>query len=68
MVWIGRFLVQLVQERVGKVHKDWALRRAAKQQKNTEIVWNEGYLASKMVGIKNRVSSSTLVAKTQAAE
>ena len=68
VVWIGRFLVRVGAGKSGKSAQDWALRRAAKQQKNTEIVWNEGYLASKMVGIKNRVSSSTLVAKTQAAE
>ena len=68
VVWIGRFLVRVGAGKSGKSAQDWALRRAAKQQKNTEIVWHEGYLASKMVGIKNRVSSSTLVAKTQAAE
>ena len=68
VVWIGRFLVRVGAGKSGKSAQDWALRRAAKQQKNTEIVWNEGYLASKMEGIKNRVSSSTLVAKTQAAE
>ena len=68
VVWIGRFLVRVGAGKSGKSAQDWALRRAAKQQKNTEIVWNEGYLASKMVGIKNSVSSSTLVAKTQAAE
>ena len=68
VVWIGRFLVRVGAGKSGKSAQDWALRRAAKQQKNTEIVWNEGYLASKMVGIKNMVSSSTLVAKTQAAE
>ena len=68
VVWIGRFLVRVGAGKSGKSAQDWALRRAAKQQKNTEIVWNESYLASKMVGIKNRVSSSTLVAKTQAAE
>ncbi len=68
VVWIGRFLVRVGAGKSGKSAQDWALRRAAKQQKNTEIVWNEDYLASKMVGIKNRVSSSTLVAKTQAAE
>ena len=52
----------------GRRAQDWALRRAAKRQKNIEIVWNEGYLASNMMGIKNMVSSSTLDAKTQAAE
>ncbi len=68
VVWIGRFLVRIGAGKSGKSAQDWALRRAAKRQKNTEIVWNEGYLASNMVGIKNMVSSSTLDAKTQAAE
>ncbi len=68
VVWIGRFLVKIGAGKSGRSAQDWALRRAAKRQKNTEIVWNEGYLASNMVGIKNMVSSSTLDAKTQAAE
>ena len=55
VVWIGRFLVRVGAGKSGKSAQDWALRRAAKQQKNTEIVWNEGYLASNMAGIKNRV-------------
>ena len=68
VVWIGRFLVKIGAGKSGRSAQDWALRRAAKRQKNTEIVWNEGYLASNMMGIKNMVSSSTLDAKTQAAE
>ena len=53
VVWIGRFLVRIGAGKSGKSAQDWALRRAAKRQKNTEIVWNEGYLASNMAGIKN---------------
>ena len=68
VVWIGRFLVRIGAGKSGKSAQDWALRRAAKRQKNTEIVWNEGYLASNMAGIKNMQSSFTLDAKTQAAE
>ena len=68
VVWIGRFLVRIGAGKSGKSAQDWALRRAAKQQKNTEIVWSEGYLASNMAGIKNIESSFTLDAKTQAAE
>ena len=68
VVWIGRFLVRIGAGKSGRSAQDWALRRAAKRQKNTEIVWNEGYFASNMVGIKNMVPSSTLDAKTQAAE
>ena len=68
VVWIGRFLVRIGAGKSGKSAQDWALRRAAKRQKNTEIVWNEGYLASNMAGIKNMESSFTLDAKTQAAE
>jgi len=68
VVWVGRFLVRIGAGKSGKSAQDWALRRAAKQQKNTEIVWNEGYLASNMAGIKNILSPSTLDAKTQAAE
>ena len=68
VVWIGRFLVRIGAGKSGKSAQDWALRRAAKRQKNTEIVWNEGYLASNMAGIKNMGSSFTLDAKTQAAE
>ena len=68
VVWIGRFLVRIGAGKSGKSAQDWALRRAAKQQKNTEIVWSEGYLASNMAGIKNILSPSTLDAKTQAAE
>ena len=68
VVWVGRFLVRIGAGKSGKSAQDWALRRAAKQQKNTEIVWSEGYLASNMSGIKNILSPSTLDAKTQAAE
>ena len=68
VVWVGRFLVRIGAGKSGKSAQDWALRRAAKRQKNTEIVWNEGYLASNMAGIKNMESSFTLDAKTQAAE
>ena len=68
VVWIGRFLVRIGAGKSGKSAQDWALRRAAKRQKNTEIVWNEGYLASNMAGIKNMESSFALDAKTQAAE
>ena len=68
VVWIGRFLVRIGAGKSGKSAQDWALRRAAKRQKNTEIVWSEGYLASNMAGIKNILSPSTLDAKTQAAE
>ena len=68
VVWVGRFLVRIGAGKSGKSAQDWALRRAAKQQKNTEIVWSEGYLASDMAGIKNILSPSTLDAKTQAAE
>ena len=68
VVWIGRFLVRIGAGKSGKSAQDWALRRAAKQQKNTEIVWSEGYLASNMAGIKNILSPSTLDAKTEAAE
>ena len=66
--WVGRFLVRIGAGKSGKSAQDWALRRAAKQQKNTEIVWSEGYLASNMAGSKNILSPSTLDAKTQAAE
>ena len=68
VVWVGRFLVRIGAGKSGKSAQDWALRRAAKQQKNTEIVWSEGYLASNMAGMKNILSPSTLDAKTQAAE
>ncbi len=68
VVWIGRFLVRIGAGKSGKSAQDWALRRAAKQQKNTEIVWSENYLASNMAGIKNMQSSFNLDAKTQAAE
>jgi multidrug efflux pump len=68
VVWVGRFLVRIGAGKSGKSAQDWALRRAAKQQKNTEIVWSEGYLASNMAGSKNILSPSTLDAKTQAAE
>jgi len=68
VVWVGRFLVRIGAGKSGKSAQDGALRRAAKQQKNTEIVWSEGYLASNMAGIKNILSPSTLDAKTQAAE
>ena len=68
VVWVGRFLVRIGAGKSGKSAQDWALRRAAKQQKNTEIVWSEGYLESNMAGIKNILSPSTLDAKTQAAE
>jgi multidrug efflux pump len=68
VVWIGRFLVKIGAGKSGRSAQDWALRRAAKQQKNTEIVWSENYLASNMAGIKNMQSSFNLDAKTQAAE
>ena len=68
VVWVGRFLVRIGAGKSGKSAQDWALRRAAKRQKNTEIVWSEGYLASDMAGVKNMESSFTLDAKTQAAE
>ena len=68
VVWIGRFLVRVGAGKTGKSAQDWALSRAAKRQKNTEIVWNEGYLASNMAGLKNKESSFTLDSKTQAAE
>ena len=68
VVWIGRFLVRVGAGKSGKSAQDWALRRAAKRQKNTEIVWSEGYLASNVAGSKNILSPSTLDAKTQAAE
>jgi len=38
VVWVGRFLVRIGAGKSGKSAQDWALRRAAKQQKNTEIV------------------------------
>jgi len=36
VVWIGRFLVRVGAGKSGKSAQDWALRRAAKQQKNKE--------------------------------
>ena len=68
VVWIGRFLVRLGAGKSGRSAQDWALRRDAKRQKNTEIIWDDGYLASSIAAAGNIEPSLNLNAKTQAAE
>jgi multidrug efflux pump len=68
VVWIGRFLVRLGAGKSGRSAQDWALRRDAKRQKNTEIIWDDGYLASSIAAASNIKPSLNLNAKTQAAE
>jgi len=67
-VWIGRFLVRLGAGKSGRSAQDWALRRDAKRQKNTEIIWDDGYLASSIAAASNIEPSLNLNAKGQAAE
>ena len=68
VVWIGRFLVRLGAGKSGRSAQDWALRRDAKRQKNTEIIWDDGYLASSIAAASNIEPSLNLNNKTQAAE
>ena len=68
IVWIGRFLVRLGAGKSGRSAQDWALRRDARRQKNTEIIWDDGYLASSIAAASNIEPSLNLNAKTQAAE
>ena len=68
IVWIGRFLVRLGAGKSGRSAQDWALRRDARRQKNTEIIWDDGYLASSIVAASSIEPSLNLNAKTQAAE
>ena len=68
VVWIGRFLVRLGAGKSGRSAQDWALRRDAKRQKNTEIIWDDGYLTSRIAAASNIGPSLNLNAKTQAAE
>ena len=68
IVWIGRFLVRLGAGKSGRSAQDWALRRDARRQKNTEIIWDDGYLASSIVAASSIEPSLNLDAKTQAAE
>ena len=68
VVWIGRFLVRLGAGKSGKSAQDWALRKDAKRQKNTEIIWDDGYLTSNMAAASNIEPSLNLNAKTQPAE
>ncbi len=68
VVWIGRFLVRLGAGKSGRSAQDWALRRDAKRQKNTEIIWDDSYLASSIAAASNIEPSLNLNAKSQAAE
>ena len=68
IVWIGRFLVRLGAGKSGRSAQDWALRRDARRQKNTEIIWDDGYLASSIAAASNIEPSLNLNAKNQAAE
>ena len=68
VVWIGRFLVRLGAGKSGRSAQDWALRRDARRQKNTEIIWDDGYLASSIAAASNIEPSLNLNAKSQAAE
>ena len=68
VIWIGRFLVRLGAGKSGRSAQDWALRRDAKRQKNTEIIWDDGYLASSIAAASNIEPSLNLNNKTQAAE
>ena len=68
VVWIGRFLVRLGAGKSGRSAQDWALRRDAKRQKNTEIIWDDGYLESSIAAASNIEPSLNLDAKSQAAE
>lgn len=52
----------------GKSAQDWALRKDAKRQKNTEIIWDDGYLTSNIAAASNIEPSLNLNAKTQPAE
>jgi multidrug efflux pump len=68
VVWIGRFLVQLGAGKSGRNAQDWALRRDAKRQKNTEIIWDDGYFSSSIAAASNIEPSLNLNGKSQAAE
>jgi multidrug efflux pump len=45
VAWTGRFLARVGAGRSGKSAQDWALGRAAKRQKNTEIIWEDVFLS-----------------------
>ena len=68
VVWVGRFLVRVGAGKSVKSAQDWALRRDAKRQKNTEIIWDAEYLTSNTATASNIELSLNLNAKTQAAE
>jgi len=68
VVWIGRFLVRVGAGKSGRSAQDWALRKNAKRQKNTEIIWENGYFASKPLEGSNIDPTLNLNTKTHAAE
>ena len=68
VAWTGRFLARVGAGKSGKSAQDWALRRAAKRQKNTEIIWEDGFLTRSLVGKDDIETAFKLNAKTHAAE
>ena len=68
VAWTGRFLARVGAGKSGKSAQDWALRRAAKRQKNTEIIWEDGFLAGSLVRKNDKETDFKLNAKTHAAE
>ena len=68
VAWTGRFLARVGAGKSGKSAQDWALRRAAKRQKNTEIIWEDGFLTGSLVRKNEKETDFELNAKTHAAE
>ena len=68
VAWTGRFLARVGAGKSGKSAQDWALRRAAKRQKNTEIIWEDGFLTGSLVRKNDKETDFKLNAKTHAAE
>ena len=62
------FLARVGAGKSGKSAQDWALRRAAKRQKNTEIIWGDEFLTRNLVGKNEMETAFTVNAKTHAAE
>jgi multidrug efflux pump len=67
VAWTGRFLARVGAGKSGKSAQDWALRRAAKRQKNTEIIWGDGFVTGSLVRKNDKETEFTVNAKTHAA-
>jgi multidrug efflux pump len=68
VAWTGRFLARVGAGKSGKSAQDWALRRAAKRQKNTEIIWGDGFLTQNLFEKNEMETAFKVNAKTHAAE